>query len=90
MLKVQFVVVCCFADLTKYYRRDIVFYQGCYCTPEWRQSSYLCSARSLSARLICGLLHINNEQMRRLIVFFKTLKRFHLTSIPPRQIPEQL
>lgn len=25
--KVLFVVVCCSADLTEYYRRDIVFYQ---------------------------------------------------------------
>lgn len=27
----------CSADLSEYYRRDIVFYQGCQCTPEWRQ-----------------------------------------------------
>lgn len=37
MLKVQFGGVRCSADLTEYYRGDIVFYQGCYCTPERRQ-----------------------------------------------------
>lgn len=53
------------ADLTEYYRRDIVFNQDVIVHLSGGSSSYLCSARSLTAWLICGLLHTDNKQMRR-------------------------
>lgn len=91
MLEVQFVALCWSADLTEYYRRDIVSYQikAVIVHLSRGSPSYFCSAHSLTDRLICGTACYTTTTTNRwdaLVVSFKHWSS-SISLYPPRQIP---